>query len=265
MQELLYKDLSFAIRLCIFEVHNDVGVGYDEETYHQGLMRRFEREGISFVSKEIIELKHRSIPVREFKLDYLIENKVILALKCLPCDFLQVNYIQLFTELKLWQKRLGLLVNFGQPKVKIERRIYDEKPLVVDENYDYVKGLMSEMERQIMMKLRDAILFVANSHGLGFGKTVVRELVEKELGYQQIKFEKGTPIPVNYLGEIIRIYKMRHLLIENCIICGITALQDSITHHDISTIKSYLKALKLSVGLAVNFGKSKLEIKGVRN
>jgi hypothetical protein len=58
---------------------------------------------------------------------------------------------------------------------------------------------------------------------------------------------------------------MRHLLIENSIICGITALQDSITHHDISTIKSYLKALKLSVGLAVNFGKSKLEIKGVRN
>jgi GxxExxY protein len=183
----------------------------------------------------------------------------------LPCDFLQVNYIQLFTELKLWQKRLGLLVNFGQPKVKIERRIYDEKLLVVDENYDYVKGLMSETERQIMMKLRDAILFVGNTHGLGFGKTVVRKIIEKELGYQQIKFEKGTPIPVNYLGEIIRIFKMRHLLIEDSIVCGITALQDSITHHDISTIKSYLKALKLSVGLAVNFGKSTLEIKGVRN
>ncbi len=167
MQELLYEDLSFAIRQCVFEVHNDVGVGYDEETYHQGLKRRFALEGISFVSKERTELKHRGIVIREFELDYLIENKVILALKCLPCDFLQVNYIQLFTELKLWQKRLGLLVNFGQPKVKIERRI--------------------------------------------------------------------------------------------------TALQDSITHHDISTIKSYLKALKLAAGLAVNFGKSKLEIKGVRN
>lgn len=65
MQELLYEDLSFAIRQCIFEVHNDVGVGYDEETYHQGLGRRFEREGITFVSKERVELKHRGIAMRE--------------------------------------------------------------------------------------------------------------------------------------------------------------------------------------------------------
>jgi GxxExxY protein len=207
MDELLYEDLTFAIRQCIFEVHNDIGVGYDEETYHQGLVRRFGREGISFASKEKIELKHRGILVREFKLDFLIENKVILALKCLPSDFLQVNYIQLFTELKLWQKRLGLLVNFGLPKVNIERQIYDEKPLVVDENYDYIKGQMNEVERSVLKKLREAILFVAETHGLGFGKPVIKKIIEKKLAYQNIKFEKGVSVPVNYLGEIIRILK----------------------------------------------------------
>jgi GxxExxY protein len=265
MQELLYEDLTFTIRSCIFEVHNDIGVGFDEETYHQGLARKFVREGISFVSKERIKLKHRGILVREFELDYLIEDKVILALKCLPCDFLQVNFIQLFTELKLWQKQLGLLVNFGLPKVKIERRIYHEKPLIVDENYDYIKGQMDGTERQALKSLREAILFVAETHGLGFGKSVMRKLLETELAYQQIKFEKNFSVLVNYLGETIRVFKMRHFLIENSIICGITALQESITHHDISKIKSYLKALKLSIGLAVNFGKSKLAIQGVRN
>jgi len=265
MDDLLYEDLTFAIRQCIFDVHNDAGVGYDEETYHQGLARRFAKEGIVFVSKEQLHLKHRGIEVRKFELDYLIENKVVLALKCLPCDFLQANYVQLFTELKLWKKELGLLVNFGLPKVNIERRVYHEKPLVVDENYDYVKGHMNEAERQTLKKLREAILFVAETHGLGFGKSVVNKIIEMELAHQKIKFEKGVPIPVNYLDEIIRVFKMRHLLIENNIICGITALQDSISHYDISKIKSYLKALKLSIGLAVNFGKSKVEIRGVRN
>ncbi len=262
--ELLYRDLTYAIRRCIFDVHNDIGVGYDEETYHQGLIRKFKQEGISFSSKERTELKHREILIREFVLDFLIENKIILSLKCLPCDFLQVNFIQLFTELKLWRKHLGIIANFGQPKVKIERRIFHEKPLVIDENYDYIKNEMNETKRQILKKVRQSILLVGKLHGLGFGKPIVKKIIETELAYQGISCEKGIAIPVNYLGETIRNYKMRHLLIEQNIICGITALQDSITYHDISTIKSYLQALKLKIGLALNFGKSKLEIKGVK-
>jgi len=259
----LYKDLTYAIRQCVFDVHNEIGVGYDEETYHQGLIRKFGREGVVFSSKEKFKLKHRGILVQEFALDFLLEDKIILALKSLPCDFLQVNYVQLFTELKLWQKHLGLLVNFGLPKAKIERRIYDDKHFVVDENYDHVKNRMTETEQQIMKRVRDAILFVGETHGLGFGKSVVRKLVEAELAYQQIQNDKDVPIPINYLGEVIRTYKMRHLLLEKRLVCGITALQDAVTYHDISKIKSYLRALKLQVGLAVNFGKSKLEIKGV--
>ncbi|MFQ5580359.1 MAG: GxxExxY protein [Nitrospiria bacterium] len=124
---------------------------------------------------------------------------------------------------------------------------------------------MNEIERETTRNLREAILFVGNLHGLGFGKPIVQKLVETELGCRQINVEKGVPLPVNYLGETIRTYKMRHILLERNIICGITALQDSISHHDISKIKSYLRALKLRTGLAVNFGKSKLEIKGVRD
>jgi len=263
VRELLYKELTYAIRQCVFDVHNEVGVGYDEETYHQGLIRKFGKEGIGFSSKEKIKLLHRGILVREFALDFLLEDKVILALKSLPCDFLQVNYVQLFTELKLWKKHLGLLVNFGLPKVKIQRRIYDDKPFAVEENYDHIKGRMTEDKRQILKKVRDAILFVGESHGLGLGKSVVRQLVEAELAYQQIQNDNDVPVPVDYLGEIIRTYKMRHLLLEKRLVCGITALQDAITYHDVSKIKSYLRALKLQVGLAVNFGKSKLEIKGV--
>jgi GxxExxY protein len=265
LADFLFKDLTYSIRSCIFSVHNDIGVGYDEETYHQALIRKFELAGIPFVSKEHTKLRHRETLIREFVLDFLIEDKVILSLKCLPSNFLQVNFVQLFAELKLWRKNLGFLINFGQPKVKIERIIFHEKPVVIDENFDYIKERMSHQERSVLKELRETIVYVANEQGLGFGKVLLQKIMETELTFRRIKFQKDVSIPINYLGETIRIYKMRNLLIENSIILGITALQDSISYHDISKIKSYLKALNLSIGIAVNFGKSKIEIKGVHH
>ncbi len=35
---LIYEDLTEILRGYIFETHNIQGVGYDEETYHQGLI-----------------------------------------------------------------------------------------------------------------------------------------------------------------------------------------------------------------------------------
>jgi len=261
---LLYGDLTYNIRKCIYDVHNRIGVGFDEETYHQGLIRKFKNEGISFVSKERKQLKHRNVSIQEFVLDFLIEDKIILSLKCLPCDFLQVNFIQLFAELKIWKKQLGLMANFGLPDVNIERIIYHEKSFTAEENYDYIKNEMTENDREILRKIRQSIILVGKIQGFGFNKRVYRKLINTELAYQKIKIENGITIPVNYQDELIRNYKMRYLLIEDKIVCHVTALQDTITHYDISTVKSYLQALKLKIGLVINYGKSLLEIRGVR-
>jgi len=156
------------------------------------------------------------------------------------------------------------MANFGLPKVKIERMIYHEKAFKIEEDYDFIKKEMAEAEREILKKIRQAVILIGKMHGFGFSKLIYRKLIKAELEYQKVKIEKGITIPVHYFDELIRTYKMRHFLIENKIICGVSALQNTITHRDISTIKSYLQALNLKIGLAINFGKSKLEIKGVR-
>jgi len=40
------------------------------------------------------------------------------------------KYFQIISYLKFWKKSLGLLVNFGQEKVKVERVPFAEKPFV---------------------------------------------------------------------------------------------------------------------------------------
>ncbi len=39
--ELIYKDLTHELIGCFFDVHNSLGVGYDEKAYHKALERRF--------------------------------------------------------------------------------------------------------------------------------------------------------------------------------------------------------------------------------
>lgn len=251
------------MRRCIYDVHNKLGVGYDEEAYHQGLIRRFQEEDIPFVSKERKWLLQRNLPVRCFELDFLTFDKIILLLKCIQTDFIQPNYVQMLSELKLWQKHLGLMVNVGLPKVNIKRIPFTEKDRKLWEDYSYVKDRMSESERRVLLRLREAILFVYECHGLGYGKTVCQKLVETELTYQKIRFDKHARIQVKYDDEIIRDFEMKFLLIEDKVILGITALQTE-SNYEITKMQTYLKALGLSIGLLINFGKTQLEIRGIK-
>ncbi|MGH7456653.1 MAG: GxxExxY protein, partial [bacterium] len=72
------------------------------------------------------------------------------------------------------------------------------------------------------------------------------------------------PIELNYDGDIIGVFKMKPLLIENRVICDIKALHEKIDFYDIAKIQSYLRALGLKIGIIANFGKNDLEIRGIR-
>jgi len=262
--ELIYEDLTHDLIGCCFDVHNSLGVGYDEPTYHKALARRFGKRGIAHCFKEHKVLLHRGRKAREFEADLIAFDKIILELKVLQSNFIRANYVQIISELKLWKMQLGLLVNFGLQKVEIERIPFTEKAKTVNENYDYIKNFLTEHDRKILVKLREAILYVFEAHGLGYGEVTCRKLFETELDFRQVKYQNRSPIEVNYEGEIISVFKMKPLLIENRVICDIRALDEKIDFYDIAKVQSYLRALGLKIGVIVNFGKNELEIRGVR-
>lgn len=129
--ELIYEDLTHELIGCFFDVHNSLGVGYDERSYHKALERRLQRKGIHHRSKECKALFHRDCKVRKFEEDFITHGKIILELKTRKSGFIRANYVQIISELKLWGMRLGLLVNFGLQKVEIERIPFTEKKLLM--------------------------------------------------------------------------------------------------------------------------------------
>lgn len=164
---LIYEDLTYELRRCIYDVHNALGTGYDEETYHQAMKRRLAKDGIPFRTKEKRFVELHDEGVHEFELDLIVYDKIILELKSLQSDFLQTNFVQIISYLKLWQKRLGLLVNFGLPKVKIKRIPFTKKEKKISEDYDYIKELITPENRKYLQSVREAILSVFEIHGLG--------------------------------------------------------------------------------------------------
>ena len=261
---LLYEKLTYQIRKCIFEVRQEIGAGFDEETYHQALILSFEKNNVPYISKDSRALKHRNILIRNFMNDFTLFNKIILSLKCVPYKFLQTHYVQLFNELKLWKKGLGLIVNFGLPDLDIERYIYEEPEAQVIEQYDYIKDTITSEEKEILIQLRKAIKNVTKIHKLGYDKGVWRKILEVEIKFLDLSCEINKIINIKFEGTTVRQYELRHFIIENKIIVGITALQDNVNQVDIANMQSYLRKLKLRVGIIVNFGKNELHIVGVR-
>ena len=78
---LFYPDLSYRIIGCCFAVYNSLGSYYREAVYHKALEVELAYQRIAFVSKKPIELKYRGMPIGEYELDLVVEQRIILELK----------------------------------------------------------------------------------------------------------------------------------------------------------------------------------------
>ena len=110
---LLYEDLTFQIRKAIFNVYNYWGPGLLETIYEKSLMIELETMGLKVECQKHIPVVYRGKDIEcDYRLDLLVEDKVIIELKAVE-NLQPVHKMQLSTYLKITGKRLGILVNFN--------------------------------------------------------------------------------------------------------------------------------------------------------
>ncbi|MDF2438050.1 MAG: hypothetical protein K0Q95_2426 [Bacteroidota bacterium] len=112
--ECLAKEIVDA---CV-AVHKEMGPGLLESVYEICLMKEFELRGIKARNQVVIPLMYKSFQLsKEFKIDILVEDEIILELK--SAETVPPVYIaQTISYLKLTDKRFGFLVNFNVPLMK---------------------------------------------------------------------------------------------------------------------------------------------------
>ncbi len=120
--DILYKDLSYRIRGCVYTVFRALGPGFLEGIYQKALEVEFQKNQIPFVSQKEIKIYYDGVDVGIHKLDLVVEDKILLELKAVE-KFHASHEAQIISYLKASKLKLGFLVNFGSEKAKIKRYI----------------------------------------------------------------------------------------------------------------------------------------------
>ncbi len=107
------NEISYKIRGAIFNVYKHFGPGLLESVYVAALYAELTAMGLK-VKKEIpvpVYYLEKKLEVG-FRLDLLIENKVIIEVKSVE-SLAEVHHKQVITYLKLTNLKLAILVNFN--------------------------------------------------------------------------------------------------------------------------------------------------------
>lgn len=106
-------------------VHKELGPGLLESIYEDCLAIELKVAGIGFQRQVPIPVIYKGINIeKEFRIDMLIEDSIILELKAIEF-VLPIHEVILVSYLKLMNKKLGLLINFHEPLLKngIKRKV----------------------------------------------------------------------------------------------------------------------------------------------
>lgn len=112
------NELTYQIRGAIFDVYNTLGPGLLESVYEEALVFELQQRGLQVARQVEIPINYKgNILKTALRLDLLIDDHVIVELKSVD-EMKPVFFKQLKTYMRLMNKKLGLLVNFGEFDMK---------------------------------------------------------------------------------------------------------------------------------------------------
>ncbi len=102
-----------------YQIHVTLGPGLLESAYAAALNYELQKRGLSVQTEVPIPLIYDGVVLQEmaYRADMIVSDLVVLELKSVE-KLLPVHKKQLLTYLRLLDKRLGLLINFGASRIK---------------------------------------------------------------------------------------------------------------------------------------------------
>jgi GxxExxY protein len=107
------NDISYIIRGCVFDVYNELDPGLLESVYEAALAYELREKGLNIKTQVGLPVNYKNTQLElGFRLDLLVEDKVIVELKSIE-TIVDVHHKQVLTYLRLTGLKLGLLINFN--------------------------------------------------------------------------------------------------------------------------------------------------------
>lgn len=112
----MFKQEGYDLMGAAFEVYNVLGYGMAEEIYQQSLEIELGLRGIPFQSKADLEVTYKErILTTVYRPDLLVSGGIVVELKAVK-TLVSDHQAQLFNYMRISEKRVGYLINFGASK-----------------------------------------------------------------------------------------------------------------------------------------------------
>jgi GxxExxY protein len=112
------NEISREVVDAAYKIHKSLGPGLLESAYEALMVHELRRRGFDVVAQKPMPLRYDGMTLDVgYRADIVVEDRVIVELKSTD-RMLPVYAKQLLTYLRVSDKRLGLLINFGLPRIK---------------------------------------------------------------------------------------------------------------------------------------------------
>lgn len=109
---MIENEISGIVFDAGMKIHRTLGIGLYENVYEECLIYELKNRGLSVESQKDIAVEYEDLKIhRAFRVDLLIENKVIIEIKAVP-EINDYHFFQLLNYLRITNIKLGLILNF---------------------------------------------------------------------------------------------------------------------------------------------------------
>lgn len=115
-EELTRKIIGVAMR-----VHRAIGPGFQERIYQNAMEYVLRSDDLFVESEKEFDIFFEEIWVGTFRLDLVINGRVVVELKAIVGEMPKLFQTQTISYLKASKLEVGLLINFGNSSLEVKR------------------------------------------------------------------------------------------------------------------------------------------------
>ena len=105
------------------KVHRTLGAGFLEAVYQEALEIELHRQGVPFEREKELQIHYDGIELQQrYRADFVCYDSIVVELKAVS-SLDKNHYAQVINYLKATNKKLGLLINFGNHEELIWERL----------------------------------------------------------------------------------------------------------------------------------------------
>jgi len=114
------SELTGKIIGCAIEVHKHLGNGFQEVIYQRSLEIEMRKQSLSFSREYEMSVMYKDEQVGTRRVDFFVEGKIMVEIKAI-ITLEDVHLAQAINYLEAYNTPIGLLINFGAPKLQFKR------------------------------------------------------------------------------------------------------------------------------------------------